>query len=95
MQRITQKNLDSLVDQINTKTNSPMKSWTRNGKEGKRKPGFKANIGNYHLNYAYGGVELCRIVNDGGGIETISSDGFSTKRELYSWIRAFLAGITV
>ena len=86
MNRITQKNLEYLTDRINKVTESPQAPYTKNN--GK----FTANIGNYHLDYAYGGVKLVRMVNDGGGIETISTDGFGTKRELYSWMQAFLAG---
>ena len=91
---ITRKDLEYLVDEINTKTKSPIESWTRNGTIGKRQPGFKANVGNYHLDYAYGGVKLSRMVNDGGGIDNISKDGYGTKRELYNWMRAFLAGMS-
>ncbi len=93
MDRITQKDLVYLVDQINTATNSPMESWARNGEEGKREIGFNANIGNYHLDYAYGGVQLSRMVSNGGAVSTISSGGYGTKRELYNWMKAFLAGM--
>lgn len=92
-ERITQKDLEYRVARINEVTNSPMESWTRRGKEGARKPGFKANIDNYHLDYAYGGVRLVQHVNKGGGIRVISSTGFGTKRELFNWMDAFLAGI--
>ena len=87
MDRITQKNLEIYVDRINQATNSPMAAYTK--KDGK----FTANIGNYHLDYAYGGAKLVRMCNEGGGISTISTGGYGTKRELYEWMRAFLAGI--
>ena len=93
MERITQKDLDWLVNRINEVTNSPIESWTRNGEEGKRKPGFEANIDNYHLDCAYGGVKLSRMINKGGGITNISTGGYGTKRELYNWMKAFLAGM--
>ncbi len=91
--RITQKDLEYLVKRINEITDSPQTPYTRNGKKGKREAGFIANIGNYHLDYAYGGVKLVRMVNEGGGISDISRDGYGTKRELYNWMRAFLAGL--
>ncbi len=94
MERITQKSLGYLVDRINKATNSPEKSYTRNGQKGKREIGFTPNIGNYHLDYAYGGVKIVRMVNEGGGITDISRNGFGTKRELYNWMQAFLAGLT-
>ncbi len=90
--RITQKDLECLTQRINEATNSPLIPYRRNGTEGKRHTGFTANIGNYHLDYAYGGVKLVRMVNGGGGITEISRDGFGTKRELYNWMRAFLVG---
>ena len=86
--RITQKDLEYLVGVINATTNSPTTPYTNvYGKIG-------ANIGNYHLDYAYGGVKLVQMVNDGGGIREISRDGFGTKRQLHSWLRAFIAGLT-
>jgi len=93
MERITQKDLEYLVKRINEVTNSPATPYTRNGKEGKRQPGFTANIGNYHLDYAYGGVSLVRMVNVAGGITTISRNCHVPKRELYNWMQAFLVGI--
>ena len=93
MDRITQKDLEYLTKRINEATNSPLTPYTRNGKEGKRESGFTANIDNYHLDYAYGGVKLVRMVNESGGITEISRDGFGTKRQLCSWMQAFLSGL--
>ncbi len=89
MTRITQKDLEVLVKHINFKTNSPETPYTKeNGK-------LKANIGNYHLNWAYGGVELVRMDNEGGGITVISNIGFASKRDLFNWMYAFLSGMEV
>ncbi len=93
MERITQKDLEIQVKRINKATNSPNGPYTRNGKKGKREAGFTANVGNYHLDYAYGGVTLVRMVTESGGITEISRNGFGTKRELYNWMGAFLTGI--
>ena len=65
MTKITQKDLEGLCNRLNRMTNSPMEPYTK-GEDGK----FKANPGNYHLDYAYGGVKLVRMCNDGGGINT-------------------------
>ena len=86
--RITQKDLEYLVTQINKATNSPIEQYTKNA-EGK----YKANPGNYHLSYAYGGVALERMANEGGGDRRISTGGYGTKRELYTWMQAFLSGL--
>ena len=88
MTRIRQKDLEYLVDRINEATGSPKTTYTKTDK-----PPYKANIGNYHLDYAYGGVKLVRMVSEGGGISDISRCGYGTKRELYNWMQAFLAGL--
>ena len=88
MERITQKQLEYLVERINEATNSPKASYA------KTEEGYKANIGNYHLSYAYGGVKLERMCNEGGGVNTVSTGGFGTKRELYDWMKAYLDGMS-
>lgn len=89
MERITQKDLEYLVKRINEATNSPLEPYTKDA-DGN----FATNIDNYHLDYAYGGAKLIRMCNLGGGISTISTGGYGTKRELYHWMTAFLAGIS-
>jgi len=87
--RITQKDLENLVNRINEATKSPNTSWTKNA-DGK----MKANIDNYHLSYAYGGVALHRMTNDGGGVDDVFRCGHVTKRELYSKLDAYLLGLS-
>ena len=83
---ITTKNLQAVIDRINTTTGSPVEQYTRvNGKP-------VANIGNYHLSSAYGGYALYRMVNASGGITDISDSGYMTKRALYNILHAYLAG---
>ena len=87
MERITNKQLDALVRQINEATGSPLVPWRQeNG-------ATVANIGCYFLDYAYGGVKLARIENAAGGQSDISTDGFGTKRQLYSWMKAYSMGL--
>ena len=85
-QKITQKDLESLVARINTATGSPATTYTKTGNK------LAANVGNFHLDYACGGggVKLSRITNNSRA--TISTGGYGTKRELYHWMQAFLAG---
>jgi len=85
--RITQKDLENLVERINKKTGHATEPYSSEG--GK----FTANIGTYLLDYAYGGVKLVQLVSEGGGITVISSGGYGTKRDLYNWLWAFLAGL--
>jgi hypothetical protein len=87
MQRITEKQLQALCDYINELTNSPMQPYTRD------EQGFRANIGNYHLSHAYGGVCLHRMVNEGGGIRTTLMSGHVTKKELYNAMQAYINGL--
>lgn len=86
MNTITKKDLENVVDRINRATNSPMTPYTQT--DGK----YTANIGNYHLDWAYGGVCLVRTDSEGGGIQSILP-GFVSKRELYEKMHAFLRGI--
>ena len=85
MERISEKQLQAVVDRINSVTHSPTASYTKNGK-GR----MKANVGHYHLEFAYGRIGLSRMVNESGGVETIFNGG--TKRELYDQLHAFLKG---
>ena len=82
MTRTTQKELEGLVNRLNRVTGNPEKPWD-NG---------KSNIGNYHLDYAYGGVKLVQTMNEGGGIRTITL-GYETKRNCYLQIVSYLNGI--
>ena len=83
MQRITEKHLQSVVDRLNTITGSPMKPYIDG----------KAQIGNYHLFHAYGGVCLHRMHNEGGGVSSPLSTGHVSKRELAGLLDAFIRGI--
>lgn len=85
--RIKESDLQAVVDRINRITGSPLEQYTKT-KEGK----FIANIGNYHLNSAYGGHGLSRMMNEVGGVTTIIP-GFSPKRELYDKMQAFIMGL--
>ena len=86
--QITKQNLIALVERINKLTNSPLETYTKTA-DGK----FVANIGNYHLSWAYGGVELNRLMNSGGGVTCPLGYGHGTKRELWDKMQAFLAGL--
>ncbi len=100
MNSIRQSDLEGLVDCINKATSSPMASYTKikravlasNGQ--KYQPAkIEANVGNYHLDYAFSGVQLARMATGGGGVSMISATGHGTKRELYNWMQAFLSGL--
>ena len=72
--------LESLVQRINVVTKNPL---------------AYNEIGNYQLDMAYGGYKLVQIINEHGGQRNISTDGYGTKRQLYSWMISYLSGIEV
>ena len=88
MERISVKQLENLVAEINRLTNSPVAPWTKQA-DGK----IKANIGNYHLSGAYGGYCLHRMHNEGGGVTTPLVYGHVPKRELFNAMHAFIRGL--
>ncbi len=81
--RITEKDLDALCWRLNAITGSPTETYI----------GGKAQIGNYHISYEYGGACLHRICNEGGGVTTPIHAGHIPKRELYDSIYAYIRGI--
>lgn len=83
MTRITDKQLNAIADRLNKITNSPASPWIDG----------KAQIGNYHISHAYGGVCLHRMHNDGGGVTSPLSCSHVPKRELANLMWAFIAGI--
>ena len=81
--RITEKDLTKLVARLNELTGSPLTYMDENR---------KTNIGHFCLDYAYGGVQLQRVCNHSGGVSTFFNTGYTTKRELYNSIHAFIDG---
>ena len=90
MNRITQKDLEAVVTRINKTTGNPTESYIR-GEDGR----YHAQIGNYHISGAYGGVSLHQMANDGGGVHDVFSCGHVTKRDLYNRMQAFINGLEV
>ena len=85
--KVLTKDLEAVVSRINLITGSPQTSYTsENGKS-------VANIGNYHLGYAYGGVCLQRMSNSSGGVSIPISSGYTTKKDLYNLMHAFINGV--
>tara|TARA_R110000868_G_scaffold117014_1_gene310970 strand:- start:217 stop:480 length:264 start_codon:yes stop_codon:yes gene_type:complete len=80
MDRITQRYLDSLCERINSAHKTPAAPYDDNG----------AQVGNYHISGAYGGVCLHQIATESGGARDVFSCGHVTKRDLYNRMRAYL-----
>jgi hypothetical protein len=85
--RITDAMLEARVRRLNELTGSPLIPWSK--VDGRN----VANIGNFHLSGAYGGVCLHRMVNENGGIRTPIISYHTTKRHLYDLINAYMDGI--
>lgn len=78
---------------INRLTNSPSAPWALAVDDPKSR--MRAQIGNYHLSGAYGGVCLHQLVNEGGGVRDVLQCGHVPKRLLYDMMHAFIAGMEV
>lgn len=86
-QRITENDLKMVCLRLNKLTGSPEKPYAIiDGKN-------KAQIGNYHISHAYGGVCLHRMFNEGGAVTSVLSCGHIPKKELYYLMHAYIAGL--
>jgi len=88
MDRVTNKQLETLVDWINKTTNSPVESYVKSDNGC-----YKAQPGNYHLGEAYGGVTLYRMINASGSTANIFGNGYMPKRDIANSLYAFIRGI--
>ncbi len=86
--RISEKKLEQLVHVLNVATKSPVSSYTRDSAGN-----LTAQVGNFHLDYAYGGVKLVRMVSSGGAIEDTLSMGFQSRRATYELVSAYIRGV--
>ena len=77
------QDLNAVVTRINRITNSP-EAYMADG---------VILVGHYHIDCAYGGVQLVRTCNTSGSVSNVLSTGHVTKRELYDLMHAFLSGI--
>jgi len=84
--RITKRNLENVLSRINAQSGAAAEAWTQNS-DGV----WRANVGTYVLDYAYGGVRLGQLCNESGGQRDITVRG--TKREVYHMMHAFLRGL--
>ena len=85
--RTTLKQIEGLVERLNDVMARKHEPWTReNGRN-------KANIGNFHISQAYGGVSLHEMSNNGGGVRDVFGCGHIPKRDLYDRLHAMLVGI--
>ena len=87
MKPVTIKDLQAIVDSLNRMTQSPMAPYLCTGGRS------VAQIGNYHLSQAYGGVALLRMVNDAGGVRDVLMSWHVPRRELQTAMFAYIRGM--
>jgi hypothetical protein len=87
MERITIKQLEAKVRLLNLITRNQTDVYLPYRKGGK----LIANIGTYYIYQAYGGYQLQRICNEGGGASDITPYG--TKKELLYQVRAMVEAV--
>ena len=80
--------LQSRIEFLNQITSNPPTPYSKTA-DGK----IQANLGNFHLSRAYGGVCVHQMQNDGGGITTPIFYGHISKREAFDRLNAFISGI--
>lgn len=86
MNRITRKDLQAVVDRLNRLVGASLEAYVKEGDK------YAAQIGNFHISGAYGGVALHRMVNKSGGVSDVFSRGHMPTRELYELIHAYICG---
>jgi hypothetical protein len=82
-QIVTQRHLDQVALCLNRELSRPYKQYSDG----------KAQIGCFHISYAYGGACLHEIVNASGGARDVLSCGHIPKRDLYHQMHAYLRGV--
>lgn len=82
MQKVTQKDLEKLVERINTMAGTPQTPWV-NG---------KSQDGCYLLEKAYGGQKLVQILGEGGAERDVLATGYTTKSNLCNAMHSFIKG---
>jgi hypothetical protein len=83
----SKKTLEALCELINTATGSPLTPYTRT------ESGLTANLGNFHLSGAYGGVCVHRMHNQSGGVTEPIWSGHISKAKAETKMRAYLRGL--
>ena len=89
MTRITDKDLEALCARLNRLMGTPAQPYVRPAGSDRH----VAQIGNFHLSHAYGGVSLHQMHNDAGGVSCPLSGGHVPKRDLYERMHAYIRGI--
>lgn len=88
MARTTEKSLEDLVLRLNKIANTSTTPYAKNPKTDQ----FEAQIGNFHLDSAYGRTALHEMLSDTGGVYDVFH-GHYTKREMHLLLWGFIQGL--
>lgn len=88
---VTQRDVEAVCRRINRIVNGTDETsvWERVDGE------YRANVGVYYVDGAYGGVALYRVANESGGVTDVFRIGHVTKRQLRDAMFAFIEGISL
>jgi len=84
MQRVTIKDLESIIKGFNLQLGYNPEPWTAD-QEGR----MRANLGSFYLYQAYNAFYVHQMMTPGGGVRDVGNLYGSTKRELYHKLQAF------
>jgi len=87
MERMTKAKLKARLDWVNDALGNASEAYTMT------EDGLRANVGTITLDWAYGGVRVCRMVGPGGGETDLSLRG--NMREAATYLDAMLTGINI
>lgn len=88
MHKITKISLERVAEMINRQMKTPEETYAPDPTGV-----LRAQVGNYHISYAYGGACLHQISNEGGAARDVLFSGHIPKRDLFNLMHAFLRGI--
>ena len=91
--RVTKKMLKNKVNELNKITGSPVDYYRIDKSPGDIFQVKHTNKNHFCLAGAYGGYQLQRVCNSGGGVNSFFNTGYTSKKELYNLISAFIDGI--
>jgi len=86
--RITVKNLESVITYLNQITGNKSEPYSRDDNNK-----FIVNNGVYYLTGAYGGHKLEQMDLTGSGSHDVLNTGFTSKKSLYYAIHTYIYGI--
>lgn len=87
MDRMTKARLKARLDRVNDALGNDREAYTMTA------DGLRANSGTITLDWAYGGVKVCRMVGPSGGEMNLSMQG--TMRDAATYLDAMLTGINI